>query len=165
MQQAPDLNALADAWELFLIYHQRTWNHCDAHYGTQGFWARLKPKFAARRKQEVLLQYVHQARHADEHGLGPIAQIHPAFTVVSNGTLLGGSKIVGGGPSYIAPGSTAEVVFHPKGIIASPVANRGVLHDPPVLNGNSRPPVLDVAAGAIQFYEDLFVAIDAAGGD
>lgn len=165
MQHASDLDTLADTWELFLIYHQRTWNRCEAHYAGQPFWGRLNPTFSARRKRETLLQYVHQARHADEHGLAPIAQAHPAFSVVSGGTLLGGSKIVGNGPSYLAPGSTATVIFNPATIVANPVINRGVTYDPPVLKGRPQPPVLQIAEAAIRFYEELFHEIDAAGGD
>lgn len=85
MREAADLEAMADSWELFLIYHQRTWNRCEAHYKGQEYWAPLLPKYSARRKSDGLLQYVQQSRHADEHGLRPIAEPSKSFTTVSGG--------------------------------------------------------------------------------
>jgi hypothetical protein len=165
LQQAPDMEALADTWELFLIYHQRTWNRCAAYYRGKPFWGALENKYKSHRKVDPLLQYVHQARHADEHGLAPIAHVRPGFTTVGPGTILGGSKIVGGAPSVVAPGSTAKVEFTPTTIAAGPVVNRGDTYDPPVINGDVRPPVLAVAELAVKFYEELFREIDEAGGD
>lgn len=165
MRNASDLEAMADAWELFLIYHQRTWNRCEAHYKGQACWTPLLPKYSAKRKQDSLLQYVHQARHADEHGLSLVAEPQASFTVVSGGTIQGGSVIRGDGPSFIAPGSTAKVVFHPATVVANPVWNRGQRYDPPVLHGRDRPPVLPVAEEAIRFYAQLFQEIEERGGD
>lgn len=165
MQQAPDIDALAESWELFLIYHQRTWNRCAAYYKGKHFWGPLENRYGDRRKADPLLQYVHQARHADEHGLAPITQTLPGFTIVHSGTILGPSVIVGGGPSVIAPGSTAKVEFTATTVAAGPVLNRGVIYQPPTIDGDTRPPVLKVAEVAIKFYEDLFGEIDSTGGD
>lgn len=167
MQQAPSQDALADTWELFLIYHHRTWSRCLGYYRGRGFWGALESKYSTRRSSEPLLQYVHQARHADEHGLQPIAQIRPGSTTISGGTIVGPSRIVGGNPAatVIAPGSTAKVIFSPATVVAGNVTNRGVVFAPPVIDGNLSPEVLRVAENAIKVYDDLFREIDLAGGD
>lgn len=164
MRDSVQLGDLAHAWELFLIFHQRTWNKCEVHYKGTEFWGRLLPKYSAMRKQNPVLVYVHQARHADEHGIQPIAHHQAASTTIGNGVLTGGTKITGGGIAVIGPGSTAELTINPATVLANPVTNRGQTYPPPVVNG--RPySVLQLAEAAIGIYDDLFAEIDAASGD
>jgi hypothetical protein len=165
MEGAEDLEALRDAWEDFLVYHQRTWNKCKAYYAGNPFWGPLLPKYSAQRSNEPLLQYVEQARHADEHGIDPSSQVQLGSTIVGPGTYTVGTTIVGGGPSVLGPGSTGSVTVNPATVTTRSVKNRGVTFDPPVLNGKSNPRVIDVAREALKFYENLFSEIDAAGGD
>jgi hypothetical protein len=165
MQNASDLNDMAEAWELFLIYHHRTWSRCLAYYREKNYWSSLQPKYADRRATDPVLIYIHQARHADEHGLLPVTQIRAGYTTVSRGVLEGGSVIVGGGPSYLAPGSTAKVEITPTTVTAGSVINRGQTYVPPIIDGETPPQVLKVAEAALLFYTDLFREIDQAGGD
>ncbi len=83
MRDADQLDDLAHGWELFLIFHQRVWNKCEAHYKEKIFWKSLHPKYSARRKSSDILAYVHQARHVDEHGIQAIAQTQLGSTVIS----------------------------------------------------------------------------------
>lgn len=165
MTDAEQLDDLAHAWEIFLIYHQRTWNKSEAHYKGKTFWAKLLPKYSARRKHEDVLIYVHQARHADEHGIKPIAHEQLGSTVISAGTVTGGSHIVGGGEYDVGPGSTATIKVTPSDVLSAPVQNCGKTYVPPKLDGSSNPPVIRIAEEAIKFFDDLFAEIDAAGGD
>lgn len=165
MRDAEQLDDLALAWELFLIFHHRTWNKCQAQYEGKAFWGPLQPKYSARRKQDPVLIYVHQARHVDEHGIQPIAQVQPASTVVSNGTLTGGTKITGGNEYVLGHGSTATIKVVPATVLSNPVMNKGRTYAPPTLDGSTTPPVLRIAEEAIKFFDDLFADIDAAGGD
>ena len=165
MEHAGDLEALKDAWEDYLIYHQRTWNRCEAYYKGKLFWGALLPKYAGQRANASLLQYVKQARDADEHGIDPPYQVHPGSTTVGRGKLTGGTTLVGGGPCALGPGSTASVTVRPTSVRTKPVVNRTVTFNPPVLNGESNPPVVEVAREALKFYESLFAEIDAAGGE
>ncbi|CAM5319862.1 hypothetical protein [Eoetvoesiella caeni] len=165
MQDADQLDDLALAWELFLIFHQRTWNKCEAHYTGKRFWGPLLPKYSTRRKRDPILVYVHQARHVDEHGIQPIARVQHASTVVTNGTLTSGSRITGGGEYVIGPGSTATIKVMPATVLSNPVTNQGRTYDPPTLDGSTMPPVLRIAEEAIKFFGDLFAEIDTAGGD
>ena len=165
MRDAEQLDDLALAWELFLIYHQRAWNKCEAHYTGKAFWGPLRPKYSSRRKHDPILIYVHQARHVDEHGIQPITQSQPAMTVVSGGVLTGGTKITGGGEYTLGPGSTATIQVMPATVLSTPVTNKGVTYQPPVLDRNARPSVLHIAEEAIKFFDDLFADIDTARGE
>jgi len=165
MRHAQTIEELSDSWELFLIYHQRTWNRCAAYYKSKPFWVALESRYKDLRKADPLLQYVHQARHADEHGLLPVSHIRSGFTTVGSGTIKGGSKVHGGGPSSLAPGSTALVKFTPATVVAGPVVNCGDTYLPPEIDGDAHPPVLKIAGAAIKFYEELFRELDIAGGD
>jgi hypothetical protein len=53
----------------------------------------------------------------------------------------------------------------PATVLSTPVTNKGVTYQPPVLDGNARPSVLHIAEEAIKFFDDLFADIDAAGGE
>ncbi len=90
MERASDLEALRDAWEDFLIYHQRTWNRCEAYYKGKPFWGPLLPKYSARRSNDSLLRYLHQARHADEHGIDLSYLVQSGSTTIGPGTYTGG---------------------------------------------------------------------------
>lgn len=165
MRDATQMDDLAHAWELFLIFHQRTWNKCQANYKGRDFWGPLLPKYSAIRKNDGVLIYAHQARHVDEHGIEPITQVNVGSTKVTGGTLTGGSSICGGSHYVLAPGSTASVEVTPSKVAANSVTNCGRTYDPPVLDGNQNPSVLCIAEHAILFLEALFAEIDAAGGD
>lgn len=166
MEAASELDDLADAWEVFLIYHQRVWNKSEAYYKGEAFWGRIRQKFSARRKSDPVLQYVHQARHADEHGVQLISEVADSQTRVSGpGTIMPGSKITGGGDSYLAPGSTATVAIDPSTIVARDVTNRGDTYPVPAVQGAVRPhAVIELARHAVRFYADLFSDIDLEGG-
>jgi hypothetical protein len=165
MESASDLETLQDAWEDFLIYHQRTWNRCLACYKGKPFWGPLEPKFAAQRANDPLLQYIRQARHTEEHGIELSSQVQSGFTTLSPGTYTGGTTISGGGSYVLGAGSTGRVSVHPTSVRTQPVVNRGVEYLPPVLSGDSNPPVVKVAQEALKFYEALFAQINAAGED
>ena len=135
MTAAQELDDLALAWELFLIYHQRTWNKCQNLYRGKSYWSTIVAEYSPKRGTDTTLVYVHQARHVDEHGVAPVSAPQAASTTISSGTLQGGSKIVGGGPSTVAPGSTATVTFNPATVVALPVTNRGQQYLPPVFPG------------------------------
>ena len=155
MENASDLETLQDAWEDFLIYHQRTWNRCLGYYKGKSFWGSLEPKFAALRANDPLLKYVQQARHTEEHGISLSSQVQSGFTTIGPGTYTGGTTISGGGSYVLGAGSTGRVSVHPASVKTQTVINRGVEYCPPVLNGNSNPPVIEVAQEALKFYEAL----------
>ncbi len=165
MESASCLADLQDAWEDFLIYHQRAWNRCGAYYKDKAYWGQLLPKHAALRGNDSLLQFVQQARHADEHGIDPSSRVQLGYTTLGPGTYTGGTTIVGGSKFVLGPGSTGSVSVTPSAVRTKPVVNRGVTFHPPLLHGQPNPLVLDVAREALKFYEGLFAEIDAAGGD
>ncbi|MGC1172227.1 hypothetical protein [Polaromonas sp.] len=164
MRDSAQLDDLAHAWELFLIFHQRTWNKCEAHYKGSAFWGRLLAKYSAIRKRDPLLVYVHQARHVDEHGIQMISRQQAGTTTIGSGVLTGGTQITGGGVAIIGSGSTAPVTINPITVIAIPVVNRGQTYPPPVMNGRT-PSVLQLADASMLIYDNLFAEIDAANGD
>ena len=87
------------------------------------------------RDQDELLRYVHQARHADEHGLERIAE--------KQGGELGTTP--GDGPAYIRTitaipgkrvsieysGARPHVTWTPETVVLLPVRNRGLVYPVP----------------------------------
>lgn len=143
------------------------WNKSEAHYRGTHFWSSLGARYSARRKQDAVLKYVHQARHADEHGVGLISETgKPQSRVIGPGVVMPGSRVTGGGTFYLAPGSTVKVFVDPETVIARDVTNKGTIFQVPAVTGNARPgSVVALARHALAFYDDLFRDIDAAGGD
>lgn len=112
-----------------------------------------------------MIVYIQQARYADEPGIAPCSKVQLGFTNLGPGTYTGGTIISEGGSYALGAGSTGRVSVHSPSVRVQAVMNRGVEYRPPVLSGNLNPPVVEVAQGALKFYEALFAWIDAAGGD
>ena len=118
------------------------------------------------RKSDPLLQYVHQARNADEHGIEPIAVHVPgAMSIGPNGEsvhidymeISPNGRVEG---RFIpVDGKFPTIGFTAPHVRLAPVKNRGVTYDPPrehlgqkLTNGASP---LDVATMAFQYHEVL----------
>jgi hypothetical protein len=100
-------------WSAFLIAINRAFLALDAgardDAKTRTWWSKKKHEW----KKDPLLQYLHQARNADEHGLGALSEITPGYFTTN-----------------IPPGLNPETVSHPRLI---PVCNEkfGDVFNPP----------------------------------
>lgn len=87
MNEAKSLDDAALAWSDFLIAASGVYSKLEqgAKGGgkSEGWFGRKKHE----RKADPLLQYVHQARNADEHGIEPITKAEPAgFSIGGRGS-------------------------------------------------------------------------------
>jgi hypothetical protein len=89
------------------------------------------------RRSDELLRYVHQARHAEEHGIDPISTEKPAHMAIN--PKKGITHTIGymerrGGQLMFDPETAKNIVitFHPAQVRLLPVVNRGVVFRPPV---------------------------------
>lgn len=137
LEGAADLEVAARYWSEFLVEHQRWYTRMQQAFerGPSAAWF---GKLKARRQSDPLLLYLHQARHADEHGLDRIAVAEP-----------GGLGIgVGGGHVHIErleirngvitqlvgsqDGGPLKVRFTKPHLKLNVVQNRGKAYEPPM---------------------------------
>lgn len=96
MKNSRLLDATASAWSNFLVASSGVYSKLEQ--GAKG--AGLSEAWFGRKKHERrtdrLLQYIHQARNADEHGIEPITRAELASLQVSGGGAYRFDGIVGG---------------------------------------------------------------------
>ena len=132
-----DLHVANRLWSEFLVSHQRWFTRMKQalQNGSSAAWF---GKLKARRKSDVLLKYLHAARHADEHGVERVAAPNP------------GSILIGGGEGFryyknirFKGGQLVELSVYPstplpnitfieKHLKLKRVQNSGVEYDPPI---------------------------------
>jgi hypothetical protein len=108
---------------------------------TRTWWSKKKHEW----KKDPLLQYLHQARNADEHGLEPLSKMAPGYFTANP-----------------PPGINPKSVSHPRLV---PVRNDrfGDVFDPPVehLGQNLHPEEIglpwDAAAMAMGYHSRLII--------
>jgi hypothetical protein len=167
MHAAANLEDLAHAWELFLIYNRRTWQKARD-------WSKLLSKADKTiaplwdaSQVDPLCKYCWEARNTDDHGLVPISKEIPAAMAISgamsidgNITFNDGSLTVASGSSLTLPtGSTLEISS--ATVTALPVVDRwGKEWIPPAIGGIHPPTVLEIAAAAFVKLQELKKTLD-----
>lgn len=156
------------AWSDLLIRLQRVYNRLAAAAPETGsanaWWGRKKHE----RENDELLMYLHQARHAEEHGLDEIVGTRPPSLGINPGP--GGVSFGPGGTTFSVGPEGATVVgdwsgslkltYNPPALILVPVTNRNVVYNPPQthLNSNvSGESPTQIAKRAIDYCDALIV--------
>lgn len=129
MQFSTDVSELADAWSDFLDASQRFFNKITNGAKGSGWFG----KRVIERKTDPLLQYIHQARHADQHGIGDIVlERHlPVINIGGSGTL---QKLVIGPNMLIRElqhDPSIKVEFQPAGVQLIAVENGNQVYPVP----------------------------------
>ncbi|WP_457660128.1 hypothetical protein [Sinorhizobium medicae] len=87
------------------------------------------------RKKDELLRYLHQARHADEHGIAPIASMLPGIMTIRTPEGFPLFSIPGFLPVNLDPefekNSKLTVLHAPPQVALRAVENKGVRYEPP----------------------------------
>lgn len=78
-------------WKLFLHHIERLWLKSKSHYKKSPKWARWARPYEAEWKSDQLLQYLHEARNAEQH---TVAEIVSKDLIGGTGI---GFQVVGGG--------------------------------------------------------------------
>ncbi|WP_027991925.1 hypothetical protein [Sinorhizobium meliloti] len=132
---ASDHPEIVDLWDEFLHDLQAIFNAVGNAAGTNGksqaWFARKKQE----RKNDELLQYLHQARHAAEHGIAPIASRMPGLMTI---------KTPDGVPLFVIPelildpdfekNTNLKVAHALPQVVLTVVQNKGVLYKPPTVH-------------------------------
>jgi hypothetical protein len=77
LQSASTLEEARHAWLDFLFDIERVWNKLQAHYSKSPKWGGWCSPYVKARKQDQLLQYLQQARNAEEHTLDETTALVP----------------------------------------------------------------------------------------
>lgn len=96
LEQAPNFQAFEDVWLNFLLHANGVYVQLEqaSKISPQARqWFGLKKR---QRKDDEMLQYVHQARHADEHSVEKVAAVEPGYM----------------GIGKAAPGYSSSMVFN-----------------------------------------------------
>ncbi|MDH2400775.1 hypothetical protein QCM77_12600 [Bradyrhizobium sp. SSUT18] len=123
-------------WTDFLSHSQRFFSKLAAAT-TEGESAAWFGRVKHERKTDDLMQYVHQARHADEHGLEKIAAPTDASITIDPiraGESVTIKKMAAADGVLRIEGENAKVQFNPANAILHPVINSGRLYDPPTVH-------------------------------
>jgi hypothetical protein len=162
MHAAENLEDLAHAWELFLIYNRRTWQKARD-------WSKLQSKADKAvaplwntSQDDPLFKYCWEARNTDDHGLVPISKEISATMAVSGIMTIDGQitfndgslTIASGGSLTLPTGSTLEISS--ATVTALPVVDKyGKEWIPPAIAGKHPPTVLEIAAAAFMKLLEL----------
>ncbi len=161
MNVARDLRSLSSLWSEYLTEVQRFYTRmviACKQGPSSAWWGSIK----SARNSDPLLQYLHQARHADEHGISEITEAEPGSILIDgrDGTLsLRNLSMKDGRLSFEADRPhNVEVTFEPARLHLIPVYNRGKCYDPPTRHldkdiADGGP--LSVASLAIEYLEGV----------
>lgn len=132
---ARDFERAASRWSEFLTEHHRWFTKMQQAFqaGPSSAWF---GKLKALRRDDPLLAYLQQARHADEHGLDEVAEGELGSVVIGHGAgpvhikrleFDGGHMILKGTDN----GRPIIPIFMPAHLKLNPVTNRDRLYQPP----------------------------------
>jgi len=162
MAAATNLADVAQGWSSLLTESQRFFSKLDA--GASGRSTSWSGRIKHERKTDELLQYVHQARHADEHGLDDITEKKPGgvkIAVGGEGVHIDRLEIRGGRiveAKFIGKPPTIEVI--PAEVILKPVVNRGLAFAPPTSHRKkpfNKTTPLSVGNALIEYMDEKLV--------
>lgn len=168
LQSASTLEEARHAWLDFLFDIERVWNKLQAHYSKSPKWGGWCSPYVKARKQDQLLQYLQQARNAEEHTLDETTALVP-------GRVTGIQSAMPNKPVHIeslqihrgsmrleaAPG-TLEILVSPPQMVLQPAKNRGVAYAVPTSHLGRRTDARNVIAVAQMAFEYYQVAADKA---
>jgi hypothetical protein len=167
MESSKSLDDFEKHWKEYLHSLERIWSKSVAHFGLCSSWNGWKGRYESLRKKDPLLNYLTNARGAEEHTVAEItareesslsfkagptgSAVIKRITIMKDGTL----SVFGDGSLVIA--------FSPGRIKLLPIVNRGRNYPIPskhlgqsVLSDN----VLEVAQAGINFYESFLADAD-----
>ena len=164
MERCRSAQEMPALWSDYLVGSQRVFSKLAAA-ATGRKSAPWYGNIKNQRKSDELLQYVHQARHADEHGLENIAE--PSAGGIAFGAAdrrrpfkMALFRIGMPGEITIVGPENVGVAFKPANAILFPVTNEGRTYEPPRTH-LGRPWVENNAlavAGAVLIFMDKIIA-------
>lgn len=167
MHAAGNLEDLAHAWELFLIYNRRTWQKARDWSKLSSDANRVVAPLWDASQVDPLCKYCWEARNTDDHGLVPISQELPASMEISGSIKIDGQIAFKDGMLTIASGSSltlpssSTLKLSNATVTALPVVDKnGREWKPPVLSSEHPPTVVEIAAASFLKLKELKSATD-----
>lgn len=135
-QTATGYDQFSRFWSEFLTAYTRFYNALDAGKVVSPRSEKWVKQKKAERKDNSLLQYLFQARNADEHGLEPVViRQAPSLTVGHGNNIYIENLVVRHGEIInlkgTEDGKPITVRHHPEGARLVSVTNRGISYTPP----------------------------------
>lgn len=175
MKAAESIDAFDDAWKDCIGRLARMWFKTEASLkGDPRFFnsARVKEVKAARAK-DPLIQYLFQARHADEHGTEEVTERVKGNIRIYSPTpghpLYLRSLSMDGNELRIDAPFGYKATFQPSGVYPRPVKNHGRVYEVPTEHlGKPLPQpatLLDFASLGVAFYDRIITGLASDGWD
>jgi hypothetical protein len=144
LAEASDFGVAARRWSEFLVEHQRWFTRMQQalERGPSAAWCGT---LKGRRKSDPLLLYLHQARHADEHGLERIADAQPGSVSIGVGgqsVCIERLELENGIITHLTgsqDGGPLTVRVEEAHLKLNEVENRGVTYGPPICAAHGEP--------------------------
>lgn len=169
LQSAKDYASTSRHWYEFLLAGNGVFNVLEQGVKGSNKSEAWFGKKKHERKIDPLLRYLHQARHVDEHGLGPVTEREgPKTVLVEDGKPIAAiENMVGNkgtfrslGEQPIDPKKVNELRIYWETAKLIPVFNRGVRYDPPTEHKGSKiddpaPMTVAIAKLMVQYLEQL----------
>lgn len=175
MNEAASIEAVDEAWKDCIGRLTRLWNKTEASLkGDPRFYnSPWVKEVQTARKNDPLIRYIAQARHADEHSHEGITHLQRGSVSINppvpNGHLhIRNLRISGGRMTLDAPNG-AWIAFEPSGVFPKPVKNRGHVYDVPTEHlGKPLPQgstLIDFATLGVDFYDRIVRGLEGDGWD
>ncbi|MBZ0141117.1 MAG: hypothetical protein K8H87_15320 [Pseudorhodoplanes sp.] len=177
LQSAKDYVSTSRYWYEFLLASNGVFNVLEQ--GAKGS-NKSKAWFGNKkheRRSDSLLRYLHQARHVDEHGLGPVTELEkPKVVLVEDGKPIAAVENMVGNKGIFRnledqpmdPKKISEMRIYRETAKLIPVFNRGVRYDPPTEHMGSKiegpePMTVAVAKLMVQYLEPMVAEAETLG--
>jgi hypothetical protein len=162
MKKAENIKDFEKNWKNFLNYLEKVWKKAERE--CQSFRNKFEPwqsNFKNERKEDPLLQYLKNARDADEHTIEEFIEKSPQHILI---TSLPKEKSFIVHDSKVTYEVTSGVQFYPEKIVATSFTNSGKLFYPPCTHlgkqvNEPNNPILLAELGS-EFYEDYLSKIN-----
>jgi hypothetical protein len=167
MRASQSLDAFEEGWKEFLHRLERSCNKAAAHFHRSPKWSGWQSRFARLRKDDPLLCYLMQARHADEHTVNQIVDREPervGINPAQGDSLYIERMVIRNGTLSIRSPQALRIDFSPARTRLLPAINRGQTYPVPTshLGQSIEPDNALLAAGlALEFYQSALSEAEA----
>lgn len=166
LAESKNLDDFERCWLQVLGSFERIWKKCESHYAKSPKWPRWNGEVSKVNKTDPLLQYLRNARGANEHGVEDITSRHQGGIGISAGSdkpLLIKQLVVGSGLITGEWDGDLKITFMPERVVLVSVTNFGKTYPVPSTHLGKKLPnsdALTLAKAALSYYKNLIKDAD-----
>jgi hypothetical protein len=160
MEQSTNFGEFERHWEDFLTRLERVWTKTLNAARDSHEFAAWNGKYVKRRRKDKLLQYLKQARDADQHTIQETVRKQPSVIEIPYGSAV---RFKFGGDEIGVEPILGEIAHYPAKIVLLPAINRGRKYKPPrrpLGQPHKDKEVPALCREAIAFYEDYLRKVE-----